>query len=276
MRSLLCIIAIAATLSVAPCGIASAETATSLPSPPPWLNPFCAVRADVAPWNGGYRVQLVSERPGAAVSAHVTLVGDTGIFDARIRDASLTGPPYEQRSVPVLVTLPQPAAIEYAYVASYYVDDAPQRVCQAEPDRVAVTAAGLEPPAAGKIVAAIFVKPLPALPCGAIYTPARVVKASKPDGFVVASVPVEDYRFRNLPTEDLTRDLDVRTERSSEVQVYIDDRGVPLNTYLVAASDKTTVTASLTAAQETTYAPATFLCTPTVGEYLFKLDMGAK
>jgi hypothetical protein len=288
MRPLFCCVALAAMLTLVPAGFVPAQTGG--PSPPPWLNPFCAVSASVVPWDtttnspaqtaetASYRVQLRSEKPGSTLDAHVTLVGDSGLYDARVHLAPLSGRAFEQATPPLLVTFPKPTAIGYAFVYEYYTDYTPQVACPS--DVRAVLPAGdarLEPPSAGRSIVPVFMSALPSLACGKVYTAPRVTKTYQVAGSLnVQPDPIATVIYREDMRES-RNDLNYQADHvTAEVLVYLDKDGVATDTYLEQSSASTTQDkATLTAAQLTDYAPATFLCAPTVSQYLFRAVLGS-
>ncbi|MBV8488982.1 MAG: hypothetical protein JO199_00530 [Candidatus Eremiobacteraeota bacterium] len=262
-------------------------TTSPAASPPPWLDPFCAVHAEVAPWNattnapsqGGptstYRVQLISQSSGSVLDAHLSLADDANIYNAHVRSAPLTGKPYQLTTPAYLVTLPKPVSLSYAWVASFYVDDAPQVACPTEVTlvRQSVGTALVTPPDAGRTLTASLTRTVGALSCGTLYTAPIVAKGPPKTGVQPTAAP-EEYQVDNSmwqPLEKSDEVMGVHRKATANVIVFLDLEGMPVNSYVaqstgVDGEDK----AALAAADAIAYKPATFLCSPTVGHYVFE------
>jgi hypothetical protein len=255
-----------------------------LPPSPGHLDPLCAVGANLMPWDAStnspqsgptstYRLVLTSQKPGSVLDAHITLVDDSGLYLARIRNGALAGAAYQQQTQPFLVTFPKPVTAQYVFVSAYYVDDSPQVACPTEISyvRPASGKAALSAPAVGSIIVATFAKPLPALPCGNVYTDPRIVKnAAHAPNLNVYSDPVTDVHYRGDAREDSSEVLNIEYREQTDVVVFLDINGAVVDTYLQRSTNLPYEKEALTASQTSTYAPATFLCQPTVGSYLFQ------
>lgn len=233
--------------------------------PPPWDDPFCAVRVVAVPWDGRTNslasklttdsvVVVFRSESGSRINAHVRIIGDTGVYDAAVPGVALHGQPSQFNSGPVLVTLPHATAVRYAYVDSYAIDGAAEQTCPSDPFNIeeAMRWAPAAPPlpSSGVIrVAATLKQALPARACGKPFSDATIIRPYQPAG---------------VPT---TKRL------SSEVETFIDSDGHVVKTALYKSSGSPSADAqAIDAAQRTTYAPATLLCTPIVGRYLFRAD----
>jgi hypothetical protein len=232
------------------------------PAPPVSLDPFCAESAFAVAWDatkneptpGSTADTLVlwirSQQPGL-LDAHVTIVGDGGAYDAKLQDVLLTGNPTAPTSPPLMVMMPRSANARYVYVDSYSLNGAKEVSCPSEPHDVkAVDADEVHPPYAFMTrFTASFTQALPPLPCGKLSTEASVTHVVQPRGVST--------------TKTIT----------TEIAVFVDSAGHAVKTFLYKSSGNTIADAQANAsAALTQYAPATFLCTPIVGEYLFRAD----
>ena len=260
--ALLCIL-----FSAGPC---LAQTAPQpAPTDPPWLSPFCDVSARVVaggasaaePANGAapssYWV-LLDAQSGSTVDAHVTLVGDTDAYDVAIVKTAIAGEPFKKHSNWLLVNMPKPVAIHYAYVDSYAIDTGTPMSCPSVVRHVGdLTASAGSTAIAGPAVtsnapaafAAAYLQALPKLPCGKVFQEATVTHPANPGGFNTGK------------------------RLSATIAVFLDSLGHPIKTYVYGPSGSDVADfRALASAQATKYSPATFLCTPVVGEYLFRVD----
>jgi len=233
-------------------GPAVAQTPAPSPSPTPPPNPFCAVHAGArGPLHTSdpeYRLLLNSTLPGT-LSVHVTMVGDTGAYDAYLADTTLvpgkSGFTLPKRTV---VTLPSGAVPKYVYVDSYAVAGGEKVDCPTQPSTVAdpVFGPASPEPDATTHVAATFLQALPELPCGKMYAPPHVRGYSPRTG--------------NWGNKELT----------AKVHVFIDSNGRVVQQSIYKSSGVDGIDdEAMGSAQHSTYTPAMFLCTPVVGDYLF-------
>lgn len=228
----------------------------------PRLDPFCALHVVGVPWSqasGPSRgvadsiVLWLRSPSGATVDAHVKLISQTDAYDVALTDLALYTRLSERSTAAVFVTLPKAAELRYAYVDSYRFDGGPEKSCATEPYDLRSwqtwhQAPPAQPPASPRS-AAVLIGPLPPLPCGKAYTDAQVKRAFQPSG------------------------LNVNKTYTVQVGVVIDSEGHPVDTWIYKSSGLETADALARAsALRSEYAPATFLCTPIVHEYLFRVD----
>jgi hypothetical protein len=229
----------------------------------PRLDPFCAIHVAAVPWsqasgtpssNAADSIVLsLYSTSGSKVDAHVKLISEADGYDVALTDLALDGKPSAYSTPPVFVTLPKATALRYAYVDSYRLDGAPEKSCATEPfDLRSWEASRPTPPAeppAWPRFAAVLTGPLPLLPCGKTYTDAQVTHAVQPPG------------------------IRVNKTYTVQVGVFIDSEGHPVDTWIDKSSGISQADALARAsALLSQYAPATFLCTPVVSEYLFRVD----
>jgi hypothetical protein len=195
---------------------------------------------------------------GAALDAHVTLISDSAAYDVYVRGAALAGEAYRHQSKQLMVLLPDRMAVRYAYIDSYALDGSALTPCATMVSWVQVwqpAFAGdrLESPDPKGAISATYRQPLPALSCGKVYTPARVLKVGR---------RVKPGAYGNA-------------RLLAQVRIYLDSDGKPIKEYVYKSSGVPGIDSyALYMAEASTYAPATFLCTPVVSDYLFKLDYG--
>ena len=231
----------------------AAQTASPSPSPSAATeNPFCQVgvweEGPLVPGGSDYVVTLDSYF-SAVLSAHVTLIADSGAYDASIPDSKFTvDPGYFGPTVPAIVSLPPGTTVRYTFVDSYTVAGKEKVFCPTQPNKTGqrISATTLASVGAATHVAATFLQALPPMPCGKMYTDARVKGYSPRTGF--------------YGNKDLT----------AEVHVYIDAGGNVVKSSIYKSSGVPGVDdEALSSAEQSTYAAATFLCTPVVSNYLF-------
>jgi hypothetical protein len=247
LLSLLCLVPSAAAAAVQP----------PAPSASVWKfdNPFCEVLAALVPIEGSapgseYGLQLYASH-GTTVAAHLTLIGAEGAYDANVTASNLQGASIDRRSDALLVKLEKPEPIHYFFVDSFSIDGSAMAAC---PSYVFPSGSG---PSADNIgglelrtITAAFLQKLPALPCGKAYTGPSVAKGF--DAIVGL--------YGNQP-------------RSTELHVFIDSNGTPMRSSIMTSSGLEGLDAAAYAGvQYTRYHPATFLCTPVVGELDMKMD----
>ncbi|HEY5425509.1 MAG TPA: energy transducer TonB [Candidatus Tumulicola sp.] len=183
---------------------------------------------------------------GGTLSVHVTMIGDSGAYDAYVADTTLV-PGSSGFNLPkrTVVKLPAGAVVKYAYVDSYIVAGAPKIDCPSQPSKIAASTPGVNLDAT-TYVSATFLQTLPPLPCGVMYAPPHVRGYSPRTGY-----------WGNKPL-------------TTKVHGFInsDGRVVQMSVYKSSGVDGIDDEA-MASAQHSTYAPATFLCTPVVGDYLF-------
>jgi len=258
------------------------QTPSSLPIRATDTSPFCEVRAWVrgplASTDPAYIVALHSDIPGT-MSTHITLIADSGAYDALLPDTALVAAPYGGFTTArrMLVMLPPGTAGKYAFVDSYTIVGKEKVTCPTEPSEIDATVPasaatsdthsvtkGTVPEATGDAthivavapvpgataaatnVAATLLQALPQMPCGKMFTNARVNGYSPLVGF---------YGNREL---------------NADVHIYIDSGGNLVKASIWKSSGVAGVDeAALSSAQHSTYTAAKLLCTPVVGSFLF-------
>ncbi|HTA39517.1 MAG TPA: energy transducer TonB [Candidatus Acidoferrales bacterium] len=238
-----------------------ASANTDEPSPSPtgahWKfeNPFCEVRAGLVPVESAirgteYLVQLYASH-GTRVSAHVTLIGAEGAYDASVPPTNLSGAPDDRRTDGIVIKMPQTTPIHYFFVDSFTIDGEAPYTC---PSYVAPSGSGPSEDAIGGLgltnVTATFLQALPDLPCGRAYIPPSSRKGYEP---IVG-------HYGDKP-------------RSTVLHVYIDSAGNALRATVSQSSGVEGLDdAAMAAAEYTKYNPAQFLCQPVVGELDMQMD----
>jgi hypothetical protein len=187
------------------------------------------------------------------VSAHLTLIGDSEAYDVPLESIPVEGKPFERASSTFLVTLPKTTAIRYAYVDSYSLDNGVSKSCATEPVKIETWSPSrwhpVAPQATSPRFAAVAKGELPPIPCGKVFTEAYVTQAFRPPG------------------------LNSNARVTAQVEVIVDSEGHPIQMWVHKSSGIEYADELATgAAQRSTYAPATFLCSPIVGRYLFRVD----
>lgn len=255
--------ALIATATAAP-SVASQPSPSPSATPPPWLDPFCSVSVAGIQWDvaTGARatsgasnalvVELFSQLDqSASVDEHITVLTDTDAYDVQLK-----GVPFEARATArhfqaLLVTLPKEMAVRYVYVDSY-VANREVVSCPSEPSRVTPTSGRFITRIPKTAVAvATFRQTIPPLPCGQMYSEAKVLNAVSP----IYPRSFSDHAWH----------------RSVDVGIFVDSLGHAIKTWIYKSSGDSAFDASATlAAFRSTYQPPMLLCTPIVGEYLFK------
>jgi hypothetical protein len=245
----------------APIATGAQTTAPSAsPDPPEWADPFCSVSDQLIYWDTakGHGTSDATKHllgklfaPGSSVAAHLILLTDTDAYEVQIGRQSLSGTEYFRSSARFLVEFPKDVQIKYSFVDSYKLDDGDEVFCPTEPrafgkgkDSLAKFEVEYLP-----TYTATYKEALPVLPCGKPYVPATVTRTVATTG-VVTDKP-----------------------RRVQIAVYLDSKGTIVKTYVYRSSgvDYGDMRAMF-AATHAQYAPATFLCTPIVGEYLYTID----
>ncbi|HEY5425510.1 MAG TPA: hypothetical protein VIJ77_03075, partial [Candidatus Tumulicola sp.] len=170
-------LALAIVLACSPITTASAGVPSPAPSPSaaPWKfdNPFCDVRAALVPVESAvkgteYLVELYASH-GTRVSAHVTLIGAEGAYDANLPFTNLSGAANDRRTDGIVVKMPETAPIHYFFVDTFTIDGEAPYTC---PSYVQLSGSGpSEDSISGGLtnVTATFLQKLPDLPCGKAY-----------------------------------------------------------------------------------------------------------
>ncbi|HEY9085098.1 MAG TPA: energy transducer TonB [Candidatus Tyrphobacter sp.] len=251
------------------------------PLPVAASNLFCGADASYVPWDSSHNVPV----PAAAATesairvvlytaaapranAVVTFITSDSAYQATIAGvamhASAGGGDYE--SNPVLVSFPKAVNVQFAYVDSFSLNNAPLTACpsfvnQVEPYGAAFRANTALPslhritttPTMTRLyasVAATMLMALPALSCGVAYTPARM-----------ALLPRSDWSVQ----DEMASYGSGRAGMTTVIAVAITSDGKVYNTTLVQSSgNQITDREALDQARTETYAPAQFLCTPVV------------
>ncbi|HET6276814.1 MAG TPA: energy transducer TonB [Candidatus Cybelea sp.] len=237
----------------------SAAADTSL-----WLDPFCALYVTAQPIDTSPPSEPVSPisnllamgvfaEAGARADVHVTLLSDTGAYDAFLQDVPLLDDGKGLRSHNILVQLPKAMHVRFVYVDSFAVDGGTKASCPSEPFDLSPvkTLRVPPPPAAVQRVSAVFKQSLPALPCGKIFSNATILKAVQP----VYPLLYFDH------------------DRSVQIEIFVDSNGNAVKTSVYKSSGLQAFDSAATeAALRSKYAPPMLLCTPVVGKYLFRAD----
>jgi hypothetical protein len=245
----------------APIG-AGAQTAgpSAQPDPPEWADPFCSASDQLIYWDKakGHGTSDATKyllgrliAPGSSVSEHLILFTDTDAYDVTVDRQSLAGTDYLRSSGRFLIELPKELLVKYAYVDSYKLDGADEVYCPTEAHTFGKGTDNLPAPELQNLTTyvATYKQPLPALPCGKTYVPATVKHVVSPTGF------------------------QTNTRRVAQIAVFVNSDGDIAKSYVYRSSgvDYGDMRAVF-AATHSQYVPATFLCTPIVGEYLFTVD----
>jgi hypothetical protein len=244
-------------------------------------NVFCGADASYVPWNvarnapepvgstseNAMRVVLYTPRATTA-DALVTFITRDAAYQATIAGvkmhAQIGGGDYE--SDPVLVTFPRTLGVEFAYVDSFSVDNAPLASCPSFVNQVDDYGSPARPntalpslhrimtaptmPKSYSMVAATMLQALPSLSCGSVYVPASV-----------ALLPQSDWSVQD---EMASYDTG-RLGTTAVVAVAVGSDGKPIYQQLVHSSgNQITDREALDQAKTNTYSPAQFLCTPVV------------
>ncbi len=104
-----------------------------------WLDPFCALYATaqpiytspsepLSPISNVLAVGVFAEA-GARADAHVTLLSDTGAYDAFLQDVPLADDGKGLRSHNILVQLPKAMRVRFVYVDSFAVNGGTEASC---------------------------------------------------------------------------------------------------------------------------------------------------
>lgn len=259
MKALCFAVALAMAL---PVGASAQPTASALPTPPPWLDPFCTVSIGAIQWDTATNSRAVAEssnalivsvfsQSGNRVDAHVTLLSDSGAYDVALQGLALRGKNFDLFAPEILVELPKTMAIRYAYVDSYALDGRPAVSCPSEPFALPPDPSEqfVAPNSSNPRVAAVFKQPLPGLPCGKMFSQAQVIKAAEP----VYPVSFFDHT------------------RTAEVAIFLDSNGNLIKTSIYKSSGLEAMDDAATdAAIRSKFKPAMLLCTPVVSKYLFR------
>lgn len=261
MKTLCFAVALSLALAI---GASAQPTASPLPTPPPWLDPFCSVSIGATQWDTATNSRAVAEssdalivsvfsQSGSRVDAHVTLLSDGGAYDVTLQGLTLQGKDFDLFSPEILVSLPKPTAIRYAYVDSYVLDGRPAVSCPSEPFALPPDPSErfVAPNSSNPRVAAVFKQTLPPLPCGKMFSRAQVVKAAEP----VYPVSFFDH------------------VRTTEVAIFLDSNGNLIKTSIYKSSGLEAMDDAATdAAIRSKFKPAMLLCSPVVSKYLFRAD----
>ena len=236
---------------------ALAQAPSPSPAPVQWKfdNPFCEVRAGLVPVESAirgteYAVELYASH-GTRVSAHVTLIGSEGAYDANVPPTNLSGALDDRRTDGVVIKMPESAPIHYFFVDTFTIDGEAPVTC---PSYVQPAGSG---PSADEIgglgltsATATFLQKLPDLPCGKAYIPPSSRKGFEP---IVG-------HYGDKP-------------RSVVMHVYVDSAGNALRATMSESSGIEGLDgAAVAAAEYTKYNPARFLCMPVVGEIDMQVD----
>ncbi len=251
-------LALFGTLASAP---APAQTPAPSPTPAPWKfdNPFCEVRAGLVPVESAipgteYVVELYASH-GTRVSAHVTLIGSEGAYDANVPSTNLSGALDDRRTDGIDIKMPESAPIHYFFVDTIAIDDEAPVTC---PSYVQPSGSGPSEDSIAGLgltnVTATFLQKLPDLPCGKAY-----VEPTSRKGFE----PIVGH-YGDKP-------------RSVVMHVFIDSAGNALRASMTRSSGVEGLDdAAIAAAEYTKYNPAQFLCQPVVGEIDMEMEYSSR
>ena len=230
-----------------------------------WLDPFCALYATaqpiytspsepLSPISNVLAVGVFAEA-GARADAHVTLLSDTGAYDAFLQDVPLADDGKGLRSHNILVKLPKAMRVRFVYVDSFAVNGGTEASCPSEPFDLSQvkTIRVPPPPAATARVSAVFKQSLPPLPCGKLFTNATIVKPVQP----VYPLSYFDH-----------------DRAACKSEIFVDSNGNAVKSIGLQEQRTPSVhdNAATQAALRSKYAPPMLLCTPVVGKYLFRAD----
>jgi TonB family protein len=246
------------------CAAALPAVAAPAPARAPWDNPFCDASASVIPFDsprnayssGGDTYALyVWAHARSNYAARVTLVGDGQAYAVDIpRVAEDTAHDGESA---YLVSFPKRFSAEWYFVDGVGIDgaaiaDCPSFVKPVMPiDEIGPGVPAIPPrPASFGRVNARYVGPLPATPCGAVYTELKMTKSYQPI--------VGQFGGRRL---------------SVDVEVFVDSDGNVVKTDIRRSSGVEGIDdAAIAAMQYSAFRPATFLCTPVVSSERVTID----
>lgn len=217
-----------------------------------WANPFCSASASLIPWNVARDRDADSSSDEYVLSIwaraeHNYTVRLTMVTADSVYRVELPSVPATQGYKPYLISFDKKIWVEYYFVDGVGIDGQPIVDC---PSFVTPTLTAselkvdrLHPSVSQSDRAeARYLQPLPALPCGSVYTPAEEKRSPEPI--------VGHYGDRPL---------------SADVKVYLDSNGMVVDSEIQRSSGVDTVDeAAFSAVQSATYRPATFLCTPVV------------
>lgn len=251
------------------------------PLPVAASNVFCGADASYVPWNvsrnapmpadstteSAIRVVLYTAATARA-NALITFITRDAAYQATIAGVAMhvssNGGDYE--SDPVLVSFPATLDVQFAYVDSYSLGSAPLAACPSFVNQVdaygstprggtalpSLHAIATAPtmPSTYASVAATELMSLPALSCGAVYTPAKM-----------ALLPQSDWSVQDEWASYSTG----RAGTTAVVAIAITSDGKAVEEQLVHSSGNSiTDREAVDQARTETYAPAQFLCTPVV------------
>lgn len=257
-------------------------------------NVFCGTDASYVPWDTsadapardvasetGMRVVLYT--PSATtVTALVDFITADSAYQAAV--AGRVHPPAnggDAATDPVLVTFPKPLDVQYAYVDSYAVDGAALTSCPTFVNQVnllgrtlrghsalpSLHPVGDRPvlPSRYSTAQAELLQPLPALSCGAMYTPARFSHTDWMDDSNLdadfASYGANEY----MPFAGSGPRGPGASASPAVVAIALDSDGKAVMEAIVHSSGNHDADGqALDAARGGTYQPAQFLCTPVV------------
>jgi TonB family protein len=227
-----------------------------------WENPFCGASAIVLPWNAKANVASVGASQTYAVyiwtnatsnyAARLTLVSRDAAYAVAIpRTQAPKGSDARSRRSAYLVTLPQKAEIDEYFVDAVGVDgaaitDCPSFVKDVEGE-IGSDASVVAPPAAFDSLDAQFAQALTAPACGSRFTPLTLSKFA----------PTIMGRYGG-------------EQKVVEIEAFVDSAGHVIKTEIwrssgVAGLDDT----AMAQFGQSSYQPATFLCTPVVSSGIF-------
>lgn len=251
---------VAAVLSVAllPFAVLT-EPATARAS-----SPFCAATLWLVPWNASSDAAATSAESAdyalflnaagkTDVAARVTLITDAEAFAVTVPRVALHAIEKESdRVASAHVRFDRKQPVRYAFVDAVGVDgadltDCPSDVSEVEPYRGDASSWHVGDALS---IAPKLLQPLPKLACAKAYVPAHIIRE--------IGAPVG--HFGNTP-------------RSTGVHVYVDSDGRVVKADVAESSGVEGLDiAALALVRNATYAPAQFLCTPVVSDFIIRMD----
>jgi TonB family protein len=229
-----------------------------------WENPFCGASAIVVPWSAKTNAATMGASQTYAIyiwtnatsnyAARLTLVSDDAAYAVAIpRAQAPKGGDARSRRSAYLVSLPQKTEVKEYFVDAVGVDGAATTACPSfvkeVEGEIGSDASVVAPPAAFDRLEAQLAQTLAAPACGSRYTPLALSKFA----------PVIVGRYGG-------------EEKVVEIEAFVDSAGHVIKTELwrssgIAGLDDT----AMAQFGQSSYQPATFLCTPVVSNGIFAL-----
>lgn len=238
-----------------------ASAIDDLPPSASWANPFCKASAELVPWNLADRryasapsnayALLVRAVAKKNYAARLTMIADDGVYQVDLpRTPVALGRPRLY-----FVAFEKGVSVQYYFVDGVGVDGQPIADCPSFVKPV-LPAFDLTAEVTDFLVSdsdrvdAHYLQPLPALPCGTMYSAAKQERSYQP---IVG-------HFGSRPLSTL-------------LKVYLDSDGHVVDSEIERPSGVDGIDeAAFSAVQYATYRPATFLCTPVVSTSLITVQ----